>query len=324
MKLIILKTVDPYINLAIEEYLFLHAEEEIFMLWQNKPSVIIGCNQNAFAEVNLSYAEEHGIHVARRITGGGAVYHDLGNINYSYITPTPQSDTLDFARFCEPILRSLQALGVNASLSGRNDIEIDGKKISGNAQHRKDGRLLHHGTLLFDTDRTVLEAVLKPRQKKLETRAIRSVGARVTNLSHHLPTPMTKEALICHIAAYIKHTYAAKETPSPMCKEIEALTARNASKEWLYPEKDLLSRYTETKEERYPFGTVELLLKMQNDRIAELSLRGDFFSLRPVTELESLLGDVRISEVKACLETVDIGQYVCGMDNSEFLSLLQS
>ena len=149
MKFLKLTSTDPYYNLAVEEFLFSHTDEDVFMLWQNSPTVVIGKNQNAYAEVDLCFAEENGIKVARRITGGGAVYHDLGNVNYSYITSTENVSSLDFETPSRAIIAALADMGITAELGGRNDILAGGKKISGNAQHTSNGRILHHGTLLL-------------------------------------------------------------------------------------------------------------------------------------------------------------------------------
>jgi len=292
------------------------------MLWQNAPSVIIGRNQNAYAEVDHCFAKEHGIRIARRITGGGAVYHDSGNVNYSFISPAEKEGTLDFEAFSAPILNALSSLGIHASLSGRNDIEVDGKKISGNAQHRVGHRLLHHGTLLFAVDTATLEAVLRPNREKLKARAIRSVSARVTDLRSYLPTDMTVEGLIDHLCRYVENAFHTQRILPPTNEEIDALARRNASRAWIYPEKDLLSRYTKVKERRYPFGSVELLLEMKNDKIFEIAIKGDFFGIRPISELEDALRGARLCEVETRLSSFDIGAYVCGMQKKELTELL--
>ncbi len=323
MKLLVLTSTDPYLNLAIEEYLFLHTEEPIFMLWQNAPSVIIGKNQNAYAEVDRAYADARGIRIARRITGGGAVYHDLGNINYSYLSPNEKGRALDFESFTAPILRALHSLGIHAALSGRNDIEIDGKKISGNAQHKVGARLLHHGTLLFDTDTTVLEAVLRPNRKKLQTRAIRSVGARVVNLRTLLGEDWTRDRFLDYLSAYIEKEYHAERIFPPVCGAVEEIAKRNASSDWIFPKKELFSRYTEIKEERYPFGTVALMLSMENDQIESVAITGDFFGIRPVGELEAILCGTKLSELEKRLLTCPVSEFIFGMDVPTLIDLLR-
>ena len=323
MKLLVLKTTDPYLNLAIEEFLFLHADEPTFMLWQNGPSVIIGKHQNAYAEAKCAYAEQHGIRIARRITGGGAVYHDLGNVNYSFISPNEENRSLDFAFFAKPILDFLTSHQIHAQLSGRNDIEVEGKKISGNAQHKSKNRLLHHGTLLFDTDLNALEALLTPNREKLETRAIRSVSARVTNLKGFFPADMTTDRFISLLCEFVELRYGAKAEQPPLSEEIDALAARNASREWIYPEKNLLSRYKSTRSKRYPFGSVEVLLTIHHDCIEEIAITGDFFGTRPIEELESLLRGVRLCDAQKILSPCGVDSFILGMTASELSDLLQ-
>ena len=182
MRFLILKGRDPYRNLAVEEYLFRHAKEDVFLLWQNDPTVVIGKNQNAYAELDLDYVRARGIRVARRITGGGAVYHDGGNINYSVIAVGAAEGGLDFAPYTAPILEALLHFGVRAELSGRNDLLVGDRKISGNAQFRADGRVLHHGTLLYDSDLEVLSSALRVDEEKLRAKSIRSHRSRVVNI----------------------------------------------------------------------------------------------------------------------------------------------
>ncbi len=324
MKFLKLETTNPHYNLALEEYLFLHADDEILMLWQNAPSVILGKSQSAYAEIDLDYAERHGIRIARRITGGGAVYHDLGNVNYTLISPHAEGHALDFAGFSRPIVNALASLGVHAVLTGRNDLEVDGKKISGNAQYNRDGRVLHHGTLLFDTDLDVLDAVLRPDEEKIRSRAIRSVHARVCNLRTHLPQIPTAGAFCDLLTGFIDAEYAPEHICPPENAEIDALTARNASSEWLFPKRDLLSAYTAVKRKRYPFGTVEVRIEMSEDRIRDVHIVGDFFATAPIGELEARLRDSALSEIEARLADIDVGVYVCGMRNEELAKLLRT
>jgi len=208
MKFSFLKTTNPYLNLAIEEYLLKNSDEEYFLLWQNEPTVVIGKNQNAFAEINIEYTKKHGIHIARRITGGGAVYHDLGNLNYSYISNKKGSD-INFEKFSRPVIEALLEMGIDAELSGRNDIMIGEKKISGNAQTHFENRVLHHGTLLYDSDLDVLSSALLVDKKKIETKAIKSTKSRVTNIKNFLPVSSTVFDLINKIKNHILSKYNA-------------------------------------------------------------------------------------------------------------------
>ena len=180
---------DPAYNLALEEVMTAQADAPFAMLWRNRPAVIIGRNQNACREFDSAYAREHGIAVVRRMTGGGAVYHDLGNLNYSIFAFETDANKryIDFAPFAEPVLSALRALGVNAEFSGRNDILVNGRKVSGSAKCVHDGRILFHGTLLFDVDFEAMAAVLTPPQAKIEAKGVSSVRARVANLNEILP-----------------------------------------------------------------------------------------------------------------------------------------
>lgn len=323
MKFIVLDTKDPHLNLATEEHLFNTATDDIFMLWQNEPTVVIGKNQNAYAQINMDYAEKMGIHVARRITGGGAVYHDLGNLNYTFISPCGNG-TLDFARFCAPVIDALRALGVDAVLSGRNDLEVNGRKFSGNAQHASGGRVLHHGTLLFNSDLTVLDKVLNTDREKLRARAVDSNRARVINLCELLPSIKNARELGERILEKIKATADIELESVPPCQEIEALHRRNASKEWLYPERDLLSRYSFVNKVRYDFGTVEVYLEMKNEKIISAKIRGDFFGTHPISELEELITGKAPKELDTPELSATLARTIYGMTSGEFISQINS
>ena len=321
MKLLILHTTNPYRNLAIEEYLFRKSREDVFMLWQNEPTVVIGKSQNAYAEIDLDLARARGVHIARRITGGGAVYHDLGNVNYSIVSTSKGKDGIDFAYFCAPMIAALSSLGVKATLSGRNDLTVDGKKVSGNAQHAEGDRVLHHGTLLFNSDLEALSSVLRADEEKLRARAIRSVRSRVTNLRSYLNVDCDAKAFMEHIADFVIHTYGATRMEIPADGEIERLFARNASKEWIFPERELLSCYSIVKKKRYSFGTVEISLDMQGDTVRDARISGDFFGILPISKLEALLTEATVKELVQRLADVNVGEYINGM-TAELLSQL--
>ncbi len=323
MKLLILKTRDPYLNLAIEEYLFLNSKEDIFMLWQNEPTVVIGKNQNAFAEIDMGYIEKNNIHIARRITGGGAVYHDLGNLNYSFISKSESDGGLDFEYFTRPIIDALVTLGVDASLSGRNDLLAEGKKFSGSAQYSFGGRTLHHGTLLFDSDLEVLSSALKVDPAKISSKGIKSVRSRVTNIKKLLSRECSVGELCQVIADYIVSRYNAEICPVPVAEQIEILRARNASREWLFPDRAMVASYRTVKKKRYDFGTVEIYLDMSNETIKDISIHGDFFGLEDISVLEALLKGASLDELEK-LSDVDINRYIFGMTSDEFTGLIKN
>ena len=180
---------NPYFNLAMEEYLLKNFNEDMFILWRNEPSIIVGKNQNTISEINLDYVKEHNIPVVRRQSGGGAVFHDLGNINFTFIANNNNSFS-DFKRFTLPIIDLLKTLNINAEFSGRNDLLIDGKKFSGNAQYNYKDKVMHHGTLLFSSQISDMSKALRVKPIKFEDKGIKSVKSRVTNISEHLSTPM--------------------------------------------------------------------------------------------------------------------------------------
>ena len=243
MKFLLLNSHDPYLNLAVEEYMFKNSDDDVFMLWQNEKTVVIGKNQNAYAEINTDFVTENGITVARRITGGGAVYHDLGNLNYTFISSS-RDKGIDFEYFTAPILEALRSLGISAELSGRNDLETSGLKFSGNAQCSDGKRVLHHGTLLFDSDITVLSKALSVDEEKLKAKAVKSTRSRVTNLKPLIGRELTVEEFITIISDFVIKKYSPKIITPPENAEIEKLRQRNSSKEWIYPNRAYLSSYT--------------------------------------------------------------------------------
>ena len=312
MKYLVLKTTDPYVNLAIEEYLFNNSDDDVFMLWQNDNTVVIGKNQNAYAEVDIDLMEKRNVRLARRITGGGAVYHDLGNVNYTFISSKKKNGALDFASFTAPIIEALHTLGIDATLSGRNDLVCNGKKISGNAQHVDENRVLHHGTLLSD--------ILKVDPEKISSKAISSTKSRVTNLRDEFSLDIDSVAFMELILEYVKKMYSAEKIDPPNANEIEELYKKYSSHEWIYSDKKYLNEYTARMKKRYPFGIVDVYIELFGDLIKRLGISGDFFGIKQTEELEKLLFDCpyREKEILDRLSNVNIGEFIFGMDNFMF------
>lgn len=318
MKLLILKSTNPYLNLATEEYLFKNTSDNIFMLWQNEPTIVIGKNQNVYTEINMEYVKKHNIHIVRRITGGGAVYHDLGNINYSFISTKTDNQGIDFKYFTTPIIEALSHIGVNATLSGRNDLEVNEKKISGNAQHREGDRVLHHGTILFDANLEILSQALNVDEIKMQTKAIKSTRSRVINIKNLLTQSISASEFINIIAEYISKKYNTEAITAPNCDEVYKLKSKYESDDWIYPKKDFISNYSVIKKKKYDFGIVELNLEMSNDIIRNIKIHGDFFGTKDISVLEEKIRNNRLSEVEKALHNINIGEYIFGM-NSELI-----
>jgi lipoate-protein ligase A len=295
---------DPAFNLAAEEWLLRHTAKDVFMLWRNAPAVIVGRNQNTASEIDEDFVRERGITVIRRLTGGGAVFHDLGNVNFTFIKVGQQSRQLDFQRFTAPILEALRALGVDCQFEGRNDLVIDGQKFSGNAQLIEKDRVLHHGTLLFSAQMADLSGALKVNRAKYVDKAVKSVAKRVTNISSHLPSPMDVQDFIAHVMHHVS-TGAPQGLHALRPDEEDGIRALVASKygtwDWNFGSSPA---YGFTRSTRTAGGVVEVHLDVQHGHIRTARIFGDFFGVRPVAELEALLSGCR-HERQALEERLD-------------------
>ncbi|MBT1280167.1 lipoate--protein ligase [Thermoanaerobacter sp. CM-CNRG TB177] len=319
------KNTNPYFNLAAEEYILKEFQEECFMLWRNEPSIIIGKNQNTLAEINLDYVRQHKIPVVRRLSGGGAVFHDLGNLNFTFIVNEDVSSFSDFKRFTQPIIDVLRKLSINAEFSGRNDITIDGKKISGNAQYYYKNRILHHGTLLFSSSITDLSAALKVRPVKFEDKGVKSVSKRVTNISEHLKEPITIEQFIDLIMNHIREQTGGSEMyefTQEDIKKIEKLVREKYSTwEWNF---GTSPDYKFKNEKKFAGGTVEVNLNVEKGIIKNVKICGDFFGKYDVSEVENLLKGVKHSEeeIKKVLSNIDINDYLANITVDNLIEVM--
>ena len=316
---------NPYFNLALEEHLLKNSDREYFMLWQNAPSVIVGRNQNTLSEINTEYIKEHSIPVVRRLTGGGAVFHDLGNLNFSFIVNDSESGEFDFKKYAAPIIEALRRLSVNAEFSGRNDMTIDGKKFSGNAQCRYKGRLLHHGTLLFNASVSDIASALNVDTSKFEGKAVRSVESRVTNIASHLKTTIKLEEFKQLIAAVIKSSHNEFEPYTLSCEDIEETEKLEkeiyALWEWNYGSSPA---YNFTNKKRFTMGSVEVFLNVEGGVIRGARLNGDFFGENNVLDIENALLSVphEINAVRRALSGLEIPGYMAGIGIEELIGIL--
>lgn len=232
---------DPYFNLALEEYLLKEFKKEApvdcFILWQNEPCVVMGKNQNVFNEINEDFIRKNNIKIARRISGGGAVYHDLGNLNFTFIINDTQNDLRNYRKFTTPIIDVLAKFGIKAQLSERNDLLIDGLKFSGNAQYKHKNRLLHHGTILFSSSLDNVRTALKADNTK-DGRWVKSVSSQITNVQDHLSESMTIEDLKIIIQKYIAEKHENQcvynLTLNDMEKVTKIIQKKYANPEWIY------------------------------------------------------------------------------------------
>ncbi len=321
-----LQTTDPAVNLATEEYVFdsLPTDRMYLMLWQNDNAIIIGKHQNTLSQINEAFVKDHNIRVVRRLSGGGAVYHDMGNLNFTIIADA-QGNSLDFGRFCDMVIAALAKVGICAQRNGRNDMTIDGKKFSGNAQYVKNGRVMHHGTILFDSDTSVLAGALQVDEKKIKAKGVDSVRSRVTNVRPYLPVDMPLSAFRKVLLESILEQFPG--TPYPLnpqdLKAIEKLTEnRYATWEWNYGHSPACTM--EKRRRIEGCGMVEAYLSMEQGRIRQISFRGDFFSHADPAQLSRLLAGCRLEaeDLRHALANTEISRYFMGLDLDTFLEIL--
>ncbi|WP_299091335.1 lipoate--protein ligase [uncultured Metabacillus sp.] len=319
---------DPRINLAIEEYAVKHLDpnETYLLFYINEPSIIIGKNQNTIEEINTSYVEEHKIHVVRRLSGGGAVYHDKGNLNFSFITKDDGDSFHNFKKFTEPVVQALEKLGVKAEMSGRNDIiASDGRKISGNAQFSTRGRMFSHGTLLFDSEIDSVVSALKVKKDKIESKGIKSIRSRVANISEYLEEKITIEHFRELLLRYIFN--GADQIPSYDLTDEDWKKINEISKEryqnwgWNYGKSP---KFNYQHSHRFPIGQIDVRLEVQKGMIENCKIYGDFFGVGDVTEIEQVLIGTRYdrSDLEKALQEIDVKKYFGNIEKTDFLQLI--
>ncbi len=326
MRFLWLSSQSPYHNLATEEYLLQHSDEDIFMLWQNANSIIVGRHQNTLAEINQAYVKQKNITVARRLTGGGAVFHDLGNLNFSFIQNNPTNDReINFIKYLQPIVDALTALGIPASFSGRNDLLINGRKISGNAMAFYENRVLEHGTLLFSSVQNDIVQALNVDPSKFADKAVKSVRSRVTNISTHLPSPMTVLEFKDYLMNFVLQQHHADHVEALTPEEEQAIERLVREKfstwEWNY---GASPKYAIQRQLRTMGGILQVMMDVQNGRIEALRFYGDFFSNKEPEELARRLIGVPHNDqaLRSALQNVNISDYFNGVLLDELITLL--
>lgn len=314
--------VNPYFNLATEEYLLKNFTDNCFMLWRNEPCIVVGKNQNTLSEINYDYVKENKIPVVRRLSGGGAVFHDLGNINFTFISNNDSDSFLNFRKFTQPIIDVLDKLGMKAEFSGRNDLIVDGKKFSGNAQYNYKNRILHHGTLLFSSNMIDLSASLKVKPSKFKGKSVKSVVSRVTNISEHLINPLSifefKALVMNHIMELYKDGLIYSFTEKDLENIGQMVKEKYDTWEWNFGNSP---NYSLSKEKRFEGGSVEFNLDVEKGIIKNIKLYGDFFGKCDVSEIEKSLIGVKHSEaaIKIALSKFDLRNYFLNISEAELL-----
>ncbi|RUT59829.1 lipoate--protein ligase [Clostridium botulinum] len=304
-----------FFNLALEEYLLKNVDirEDYFILWQNEPTIVIGKHQNTLKEINMNFVKDNNINVVRRNSGGGAVYHDLGNINFTFITKYDEKHLLDFKTFTNPVVYSLGKLNVKAELSGRNDILIDGRKISGNSQHIYKDRFLHHGTLLFNSELENLVKALNVDNDKILSKGIESIKSRVTNIKEHVKEDIFmekfKEILIENIFMWNKSSLKEYNLTNDHINDIEKLMEEKyMTWQWNY---GYSPEFNYRNSKRFQGGKLEVLLNIVEGHINECKIYGDFLGLMDVSEIEKKIIGIKYGEeyIDEFLKEIDIKKY---------------
>ena len=320
---------DPTINLALEEYCVrnLDMKNDYLLFYINAPSIIIGKHQNTIEEINPEYIKEKGIHVVRRISGGGAVYHDEGNLNFSFMTKHSHESIHNFRLFTGPVIKVLTELGINAVLNGRNDITVSDRKISGNAQFTDTRSMFSHGTLLFDTKLEDVVNALNVKKEKIESKGIKSVRSRVANISEFLSRKMTmdefKKNIIESVFAGREDDFVFRLSNEQWDDVMKLSESKYRSWDWNYgrsPEFDL------RKTKRFSFGQIDFRINVKDGIITEVRIYGDFLGHGELSDIEEILTGVKFEEesIRFAIKNFDLKNYFGDITDEEMANFIVS
>jgi lipoate-protein ligase A len=316
---------DPYFNIATDEFIFKHLQEDCFMLWRNDNAIIVGKHQNTQAEINADYVKEKGIKVVRRLSGGGAVYHDLGNLNFSFTRTGDSYEMVDFERYTKPIIDVLKSLGVAAKFEGRNDLTIEGKKFSGNAEHVVKNKILHHGTLLFSSQMTDVSGALKINPLKYKDRSVKSVPKRVTNISDHLKQKISLEEftdkVMDHITSTFKDARMYEFTEEDLQKIQQIRDEKYSTWEWNFGKSP---DYNFKQGARTPGGTLEMHMNVSQGIIKDVRITGDFFHIKDIEPVERALENTKHDEkaIREVLQQFNLNEYFNNISEDDLVAVM--
>lgn len=318
---------NPRLNLALEEYALrnFNSQSDYLLFYINEPSIIIGRSQNTLEEINHEYVERNNLHVVRRISGGGAVYHDFGNLNFSFITNHDTTRLSNFKKFTEPVISVLSKMGIEAELKGRNDILVNDKKISGTAQFSTGKRMVSHGTLLFDTDLGEVANALQVKMSKIVSKGHKSVRSRVANISEFLGKQIKIEEFRSLLLDGLYEENKKFETYHLTSEEWKGVHLLKEEKydawDWNYGRSP---KFNIQRSKRFAIGEIDLRMFVEKGYLTELKIFGDFFGTAPVEDLENHLLGVRYDkgEISKRLEGIELEGYFGNISKQEFIELL--
>lgn len=319
---------DPAINLAIEEYVLKHLpmDDSYLYFYINQPSIIVGKHQNTIEEINQEFVRKNNIQVVRRLSGGGAVYHDHGNLNFSFLTKDDGQSFHNFLKFTQPVIDVLRKMGIPAELSGRNDIQVGEKKISGNAQFSTRGRMFSHGTLMFDLNLDNVQASLNANPEKFKSKSTKSVRSRVANIKELLGTDMTIEEFHTELLRSIFGKELG-DIPEYVLQEKDWKIIHEISKEryqnwdWNYGQSPA-SNVKHAK--KFPVGIIDFRMNLKDGHIADIKIYGDFFGVGDVADIEDALRGKRYEEtaVREALSSIDVKHYFGNLEKDDLIGLI--